>query len=86
MQFSNNDSNCMQGYIDSIVLSVICQANHSHSIYGSDRRLTVLQMSAEGLGLKTWAKTVKSLSSVLSALSSVLSDPAMFHTGGFPPS
>lgn len=43
-------------------------------------------MSAGGLGLERRAKAVKSLSSILSALSSVLSDPTVFLTGGFPPS
>lgn len=45
-----------------------------------------MYMSAGGFGLETWAKTVKSLSSILSALSSVLSDPTAFLMGGFPPS
>lgn len=47
----------------------------------------MIYMSAgRGLALERRAKTVKSLSSILSALSSGLSDPTVFLTEGFPPS
>lgn len=46
----------------------------------------MIYMSEGGLVLERRAKTVKRLSSILSALSSVLSDPTVFLTGGFPPS
>lgn len=46
----------------------------------------MIYISAGGFGLKTWAKAVKSLSSILSALSSVLSDHTVFLAPGSPPS
>lgn len=57
-----------------------------HILYTHQTGGSLCTCQRGGLGLKTRAKPVESLSSILSALSSVLSDPTVFLTGGFPPS
>lgn len=74
---------------------VVCLANRSHITQVSDCvcacvracwRHTAIYISASGLGLKKCAKAVKSLSAILSALSSVLSDRTVFLAPCSPPS
>lgn len=74
---------------------VVCLSNHSH-ITQVSADLTVYEcvcwrhaaiyISAGRLALKTWAKAVKNLSSILSALSSVFSDCTVSLTPYSPPS